>query len=321
MARHPRIKVDSGEGWYHLCSRVAGSVDWFPFDDPAARCKLLEILKFYLNVYFCDTAGFALLSNHYHLLVRFLPFRKLSDQELLQRAELLYERPHSKLRSKKEWRRFNQRLFDVSELMRNVQMAYAKWYNLTHNRRGAFWAERFKSVVLEDPQAILDALLYVELNPVRAGLVRRPEDWKFGSAHLRALGEDDWLISLEQLLGPMPGVSAVEHFRALLYHRGAVQSKPDTAVIPAQILLQERNRGFRVPGLFRTRLRCFSDGLALGTRQQVQSWVDRLRQSGRYLRRKRPIRLRLGDGEVFMLREQRKAQNPAHAPAKLPPSD
>lgn len=320
MARLPRLKVDSGPGWYHLCSRVAGSPDWFPFDDPAARQKLYDILRFYLNVYFCDTAGFCILSNHYHLLVRFLPFRKLADSELLQRAKLLYPSPEKKLRTKKQRRRFNQRLFDVSELMRNVQMACAKWYNLNHNRRGAFWAERFKSVLLQDPQAILDALLYVELNPLRAGLVRRPEDWQYGSAHLRALGQDDWLIPLHELVGKMPGMPTVERFRALLYHRGSVQSKPGTGAIPPEILLQEQQRGFRLGGLFRKRLRWYSDGLVLGSQQQVQKWVDRMRQTGRYLRRKRPIRKRLGEADIFMLREQRKLQNPAHAPAKpFPP--
>jgi putative transposase len=320
MARLPRIKVDSGPGWYHLCSRVAGSPNWFPFDEPAARQKLYDILRFYLRVYFCDTAGFCIMSNHYHLLVRFLAFRKLDDSELLQRAKLLYRRPQAKLRTKRQRKRFNERLFDVSELMRNVQMAYAKWYNLNHNRRGAFWAERFKSVLLQDQQAVLNALLYVELNPLRAGLVSHPELWRFGSAHLRALGQDDWLIPLHELIEPVPGLQPLQAFRALLHHRGAVQGEPGEAVIPPQILLQEQRRGFAAGGLFRQRLRCFSDALAVGSQQQVQHWVDRLRRSGLYLRRKRPIQLHIGEAEMFLLREQRKLHNPANAPGtSFPP--
>jgi hypothetical protein len=76
-----------------------------------------------------------------------------------------------------QWERFRQRLFDVSELMRNIQAAFARWYNRTYDRRGRFWADRFKSVYLEKGNAVLDCMLYVELNPVRAGLVERPEEW------------------------------------------------------------------------------------------------------------------------------------------------
>jgi hypothetical protein len=62
--------------------------------------------------------------------------------------------------------------------MRNIQSAFARWYNQTYDRRGRFWGGRFKSVYLQDSNAVLDCMLYVDLNPVRAGLVERPEDWK-----------------------------------------------------------------------------------------------------------------------------------------------
>jgi hypothetical protein len=76
--------------------------------------------------------------------------------------------------TEEEWERFRQRLFDVSELMRNIQSSFARWYNRSYDRRGRFWADRFKSVFLETETAVLDCMLYVELNPVRAGLVERP---------------------------------------------------------------------------------------------------------------------------------------------------
>lgn len=69
------------------------------------------------------------------------------------------------------WERFQSRIFDVSELMRSLQSKIARWFNLAHNRRGRFWADRFKSVLLEDEKAVFDCLLYVELNPGPAGTV------------------------------------------------------------------------------------------------------------------------------------------------------
>ncbi|MFC1766169.1 transposase [Planctomycetota bacterium] len=91
-------------------------------------------------------------------------------------------------------------LIDVSEFMRNLHSAFGRFYNKTYGRFGRFWAARFKSTLLENTQAMLDAMLYVELNAVRAGLVQCPEDWKGGSRYLREAGQDDWRMPLTALL-------------------------------------------------------------------------------------------------------------------------
>jgi hypothetical protein len=101
--------------------------------------------------------------------------------------------------SEEEWEHFRQRLFDVSELMRNIQSSFARWYNRSYDRRGRFWADRFKSVFLETEEAVLDCMLYVELNPVRAGLVERPEDWRGSSIYLRDIGKASWLMPLTRI--------------------------------------------------------------------------------------------------------------------------
>jgi hypothetical protein len=62
------------------------------------------------------------------------------------------------------------------------------------------WADRFKSVYLENEAAVLDCMLYVELNPVRAGLVELPEDWRGSSFFLRDIGKADWLMPLSEIL-------------------------------------------------------------------------------------------------------------------------
>jgi len=307
MARLPRLKVENDVGWYHLCARVAGWLDWLPFqEDPLAREQLLRTLRRYLSVYFCQAAGFSLMGNHYHLIVRFLPFRCLSQEELYERAQRLYPNPHRVLRTPKHWQRFQRRLFDVSEFMRNVQQSYAKWYNRHYQRRGSFWGERFQSSLLGDSQSLLEALLYVELNPLRAGLVERPEDWRWSSAHLRMLGDDDWLIPLQELLTDRADPQTLyADYRALLYHRGAVQTKPHTQVIRVDLLEQEMARGFRHRGAYRKRLRFFTAGLVLGSRLQVEDWIRDLRRRGYYLRRKYSIPQPVDETVFYTLREQR----------------
>jgi REP element-mobilizing transposase RayT len=305
MARLPRLKVENEVGWYHLCSRVAGWLNWFPFEDRIARRKLLETIRKYLAVYSCEAAAFCLMGNHYHLLVRFLPFAILSREELYQRARLLYRDPDQVLRSEQQWQRFNRRIFDVSEFMRNIQQSYTKWYNRRYQRRGSLWGERFKSVILGGQTSILETLLYVELNPVRAGLVQRPEDWQWGSAALRSLNQDDWLIPLEELIPELSSRRLSSDYRALLYHRGAVATKAGTGTIPGPILRQEEARGFSRPGAYLRRLRFFSDGLYLGSRIQVEDWITELRRRGHYARRRYTIRQKVDQVSFHTLREQR----------------
>jgi REP element-mobilizing transposase RayT len=305
MARLPRLKVENEIGWYHLCARVAGWLNWFPFEDRIARQKLLETIRKYLAVYCCDAAAFCLMGNHYHLVVRFLPFRILPPEELDRRARLLYRDPDQVLRSRRQWQRFNRRIFDVSEFMRNVQQSYTKWYNRRYQRRGALWGERFKSVILGEEASILETLLYVELNPVRAGQVQRPEDWQWSSAALRALSQDDWLIPLEELIPEVPPSQLSAYYRELLYQRGAVATKPGTGTIPLTILRLEEARGFCQPGAYLRRLRFFSDGLFLGSRIQVEDWITELRRRGHYARRKHTIQQKVNEAIFHTLREQR----------------
>ena len=308
MARLPRLKVEDGVGWYHLWSRVAGWLDWFPFEeDPMAREKLLQMIRTYVSAYFCEAAGFCLMGNHYHLVVRFEEYRDVSAQELYERAERIYRKPERVLKTPRQWRRFHRRLFDVSELMRNLQQSYAKWYNRRYRRRGSFWAERFGSSLLADEEAVLEALLYVELNPVRGGLVGRPEQWRWSSAHLRSLREDSWLLGLEQLWGDSgeDPERLYAHYRDLLYHRGAVETKPGSGVIRPELLQREQSQGFRRPGAYLQRLRFFTEGLVLGGYLQVEDWIRDLRRRGYYLRRKHPIRQQVDQVTFYTLREQR----------------
>ena len=110
------------------------------------------------------------MGNHHHMIVEFEGERELTRKELRKRARLLYSKTVLDGWLKHKWERFQKRIFDVSEFMRNLQAAFARFYNRTFGRRGRFWADRFKSTLLEDRKDVLDCLLYVDLNPVRAGL-------------------------------------------------------------------------------------------------------------------------------------------------------
>ena len=189
--------------------------------------------------------------------------------------------------------------------MRNVQQCYTKWYNRHYGRRGGLWGERFKSSILADQEALLNALLYVELNPVRASLVEHPEDWRWSSAALREVGEDSWLMRLEDMGVWSRSEDVMREYRGLLYHRGEVATRPGTVRIGQDLLDRERNRGLGRPGAYRRRLGFFTQGLVLGSRLQVEDWITQLRRRGYYLRRRYSIRQKVGQATLHTLREQR----------------
>ena len=139
--------------------------------------------------------------------------------------------------------------------------------------------------------------------PSRAGLVKRPEQWKWGSARWRLYGKEHDLIPLEELFSPEPGTDLYSSYRALLYYRGAVPTRENQAAIPRWILQQEQRRGFTRVGAFRRRLRFLTDGLAVGPADKVAKLLETYRKQGRYRRRRHPIPQL--DGALYSLREQR----------------
>ena len=305
MARAARHKSTEA-AFHHLTNRVAGRTDWFPFKNDQARRKLLDMMLFYVNAYRCRLAAFQIMGNHFHFVVHFEKPRALSRDELMDSAHKLYGRQAEKKTADwtvAQWKAFNQRLFDVSKLMADVDGLYARWFNRKFGRRGHFWSDRFKNPELLGSEAVQDAILYVELNAVRAGLVKRPEQWKLGSARWRLTGEDQDLIPLEELFPSDPGTDLYSSYRARLYYRGAVPTREDQAAIPRWILQQEHRRGFTRAGAFRRRLRFLTDGLAVGPAAKVAQLLETYRQQGRYRRRRHPIP-QLG-GVMFSLREQR----------------
>ena len=305
MARVARMKFDVTVGWYHLYASVAGVPGQYVLESAATRKKLIDLIKHYAKAYCCcEVASFSIMGNHYHLVARFDSRRKVSKEELMERALRFYPGSKEKLEgwSRWKWERFEQRIFDVSEFMRNVQAAFARWYNRTNRRKGRFWADRFKSTLLATPESVLECVMYVELNAVRAGLVERPEDYSGGSLYLREMGKDDWLLPLNEFYLEGEEQRKYESLKELIYHRGAVKTKENQKVILPELLERERRRGFARSGVYRKKLRYFTDSLILGGELFMRDQLAVLREAGHYLRRQHPVKQ---EGGIFGLREQR----------------
>ncbi|MFQ5535548.1 MAG: transposase [Sphingomonadales bacterium] len=80
---------------------------------------------------------------------------------------------------------------------------YTREINLREGWRGHLWQERFHSFPM-DEDYLLACARYVELNPVRAGLVERPQEWRWSSARAHLDGQADSVTTIEPLLDRVP---------------------------------------------------------------------------------------------------------------------
>ncbi|MGD9065364.1 MAG: hypothetical protein PVI42_14660 [Desulfobacterales bacterium] len=92
------------------------------------------------------------------------------------------------------------RLSSLSEFVREIKVGFARFYNKRHNRRGYFWGDRFKSVIVEKGETLINCLAYIDLNPLRAGLVNRPEEYRWNSLgyHVQTGNKDNFLSLKER---------------------------------------------------------------------------------------------------------------------------
>lgn len=76
----------------------------------------------------------------------------------------------------------------VSRLMQSLGRKYVRYFNYTYQRSGTLWEGRFKSCVVDAESYLLTCQRYIELNPVRAGMVEAPEEYPWSSFHANGLG-------------------------------------------------------------------------------------------------------------------------------------
>lgn len=76
----------------------------------------------------------------------------------------------------------------VSRMMQTLGRRYVRYFNHSYRRTGTLWEGRFRSCLVEADTYLLTCQRYIELNPVRAGMVARPSDYHWSSFHTNALG-------------------------------------------------------------------------------------------------------------------------------------
>ena len=151
-----------------------------------------------------DLLSFAILSNHFHLILRSRPdvVETWGDTEVARRwlslcpvrknadggpAEPSEPELNSIRFDADKLKTIRSRLSDISWWMRLLCQRIAQKANKEDETQGKFWQNRYKAVRLIDDEAILACAAYVDLNPIRAGIAQTIEDSQFTSARLRLL--------------------------------------------------------------------------------------------------------------------------------------
>ncbi len=307
MARLARM-VSTGnncDNYVHVYSKVAGYKDDYHLAKPCNRKKLIDLIKFYGSAYCCEVVSFSIMGTHYHLILKFHKFYKMDRAELRRRALILYPLSAKFIDkwSKEKCEKFNKRMFNISEYMRNLQAKFARWYNYTNERKGRFWADRFKSVLLADGHALSECMQYIQLNPIRAKICSRPENYVGNSLYLRELKKDSWLMNLSDLHANKSEKKAYRDYKFHIYFKGGKTTKRSKVTIPRRIIDEEAALGFTSSGIYTKHARYFVDSVMIGPKEVIKEQIDGLKAKGQYLKRSNPIMT--PDGQHNCLRPQR----------------
>lgn len=310
--RCARIKLERA-ATYHCMSRVIQRQMLFRDVEKERFRVLMRQLEDFCGV---RILTYAILDNHFHILLKVPERKEISDVELIRRAGRIYsktmvqdlakkladlratgqERQADELKS-----RFTYRMYDVSEFMKALKQRFTQWYNRTNARKGTLWEERFKSLLLEHRlNALRTVAAYIDLNAVRAGLVEDPKDYRFCGYAEAVAGEASARRGLgevtREVVRPAEWCRVARAYRQTLFERG---SSGKGAISPAKVReVIEKQGELSIGEALHCRVRYFSDGIVLGSHEFVESiYQSHRRDFGR--KRKpgaRPMRYGAWDG-------------------------
>lgn len=316
--RLPRIKLHGKTTVYHCMSRIVGKehlLDWF------CRYKLVGLIKRLCRFCGIDLLTWCVLSNHFHMLVRVPELQNPSDEELIQRMEVLYGKDGRLVQLAREAlnrhgkvpedirAKMLKRMGDISVLLQEIKQRFSRWYNGRMDRPGTMWAERFRSVVVEDSlEAILRVACYIDLNSVRAGAVGDPKDYQFSCYGAAMRGDKRAREALMKVLGVKDWNEAAKLYRQMLYSRAARAGESGKVVLSDKEIREVMKKGgeLGLGEVLLLRIRHLTDGVAFGSREFVEGVFMKYRAKFGPKRKNgaRPIR-GVSLGEFYVLRDLR----------------
>jgi putative transposase len=324
---------------YHVMSRTCGGEVFFDEVEKEALRRVIWRMAEFCGI---KVVTYCLMGNHFHLLAE-VPHRETwlqrfegpqGEAKLLEHLRILYSKNYvgllrdelSDLRQRgletlalQKIETLKKRFCELSLFVKEVKERFSRWFNKRRGRRGTLWMDRFKSVLVEGKgEALRTMAAYIDLNPVRAGLVKDPKDYRW-CGYAEALGGSRRAQrGLCKAIGkPVDGwqsAGAAEAYRGILYAEGRevrdAQNekvvKRGVSVEAARAVLAERAK--LSPGeLVRLRVRYFSDGAVLGSKAFVEGIFEAQREQFSPKRKRGARRIQEMAPPMYSLRQLRQA--------------
>jgi hypothetical protein len=217
---------------------------------------------------------------------------------------------------------FHARMYDVSAFMKLVKQRFTQGFNGRHGRKGTLWEDRFKSVLVEGAgEAVATMAAYIDLNPVRAGIVKDPKDYRWSGYGEAMAGGKRAKLGLQAVAtalhhGRQEAVGrSLEGYRQYLYLEGderresvGSDGRLGRGALSAEAVAEVlRARGkLPVTEYLRCRVRYFCDGAVFGGREFVEGIFRSYRERFSSKRRSGARAVRgLAGGSLFTVRDLR----------------
>jgi REP element-mobilizing transposase RayT len=264
----------------------------------------LELLERFAAGFFVQIHAFCIMSNHFHILATGLEKEadSASKEELFRRYRLIYgqeaDPPAGTYDNSGQLipdadegvERLRRRLGSISRFVQELKQTFSRFYNKTYDRFGYLWGARFKGVIVSKGEGQLACSAYIDLNPVRAAIVQKPEDYQWSGLGLRvrtpgrakelmrplsilpgfADGADgEGIEGMEKRVEPLfkpfiIGENSFDHFfsyREFIYKCGGVERSGGAHIWPELVNdVLDYHGNFGVGERFRYRIKNFSEG-------------------------------------------------------------
>lgn len=243
--------------YYHIVSRCVRRTFLCGYDRETGRCfehrrlMIEQRLRLLASIFEIDIAAYAIMNNHYHLVVKLYEptiLDDISDDEIIRRWRCLYKGPlllqnyvkGSELSSAEKpllaelIALYRKKLCSISEFMKCLNQPIARQANREDHCTGHFWESRFKSQPLLTEEALLSCMAYVDLNPIRAGMAKTPEHSDHTSIKERLYQQFDLAEAVKTQTdkdGENPLMAFSQPLKPLLPFEGNITAAPQEGLL------------------------------------------------------------------------------------------
>ena len=307
------------EGVYHVVSRVVERRMAFGEEE---KRHFVKLMKMYAGFSGIHVVSWCVMDNHFHMLVAVPDQGELSESTVLKRMAKIYTqaqlaeiqvkldaRPTAEAR-RRVLEPYILRMGSLAAFMKTLKQRFTQWFNRKWERKGTLWEDRYHSTIVEyhgyskavagssreaaevKSHAARIVAAYIDLNPIRAGMVEDPLDYGWSSYGAAVRGDKEAVNGLRALWGGSTAEALAAH-RMFIFEEGAEEKTEDFETedrrnensrqrsggkkarvgIDAKKVWAERERGGRLPlsVMLRLRVRYLTDGAVIGSKEFVEN--------------------------------------------------